>query len=357
MYLKTLPFNKTLFKKDFNMVKILAFAIAAILFVSITVYLLSLPYSLKSIEKYHMEEGIEYNRDDLIEGYKDEINWRLTNEEAIVFLLVLAPIVLVAILFGEEKRMKTFEVLSVMPYRKYEIFFNKLLVALLAMALPFVINGAIMILALGVSPSLRMFYSAKQILAWIFSNVYYQLPILSFSLIFGAITGTTISQVILTVIFLVFPIGFPLLIGYNLELWGLLGSSSIWIRFGRIFDRMLEYSFMGVFDSPCQGHKHYIIFSLLSIGMIIIAKILFDKNKIERNRETLEFEKTEGFFKFGVSICTALLIAVIFSWIFESFISISNTFQTFIILIGYAVGGALGYFVANYSIKFNRSKQ
>ena len=35
-----------------------------------------------------------------------------------------------------------------MPYTRYEIFFNKLLAALLAMILPFIMNGLIMILAL-----------------------------------------------------------------------------------------------------------------------------------------------------------------------------------------------------------------
>ncbi|NMB26964.1 MAG: hypothetical protein GX987_02780, partial [Tissierellia bacterium] len=161
MYLKILPFNKTLFKKDFNMVKILAFAIAAILFISITAYMLSRPNSLNNLEKYFAEEGIEYNRDDIIRGYKNEIKWKLTGEEASIFLLLLIPIILVGILFGEEKRNKTFEVLSVMPYTRYEIFFNKLLAALLAMILPFIMNGLIMILALGISHNLRIFYSVK----------------------------------------------------------------------------------------------------------------------------------------------------------------------------------------------------
>lgn len=356
MYLKTLPFNKTLFKKDFNMVKILALFIAGILFVSITTYVLSRPYSLNNLEKHLIEEGVEYNRDDLIKGYKAEITWRLTDNEAIIFILVLAPIGIIAILFGEEKRMKTFELLSVMPYRKYEIFFNKLLAALLAIVLPFVINGLIMILALGASPSLRMFYSAKQILVWILLNIYYQLPVLGFALIFGAITGTTISQVILTAIFIVFPIGFPLLVAFNLELWGLSSHTNLAIRLDKILEYSIKYSIIGVFDTPYQGPKHYIIFILLSIGMIIIAKILFDKNKIERNRETLEFEKTEGFFKVGVSICTALLMAVIFIWIFNGFISMSKFLEVLIILIGYIIGGLLGYFLAQFSIKVNKSK-
>ena len=104
MYLKILPFNKTLFKKDFNMVKILAFAIAAILFISITAYMLSRPNSLNNLEKYFAEEGIEYNRDDIIRGYKNEIKWKLTGEEASIFLLLLIPIILVGILFGKKKK-------------------------------------------------------------------------------------------------------------------------------------------------------------------------------------------------------------------------------------------------------------
>ena len=171
-------------------------------------------------------------------------------------------------------------------------------------------------------------------------------------LIFGTITGTTISQVILTAIFLAFPIGFPLLLVFNLELWGLSSHPNL----DTMLDTILEYSIIGVFGSPYQGPKHYIIFILLSIGMIIIAKILFDKNKVERNRETLEFEKTEGFFKVGVSICTALLMAVIFIWVFNGFISMSKFLELLIILIGYIVGGSLGYFLAQFSIKVNKSK-
>ncbi len=42
MYLKILPFNKTLFKKDFNQVKILIFIMTIILFFLMLLYLLYL---------------------------------------------------------------------------------------------------------------------------------------------------------------------------------------------------------------------------------------------------------------------------------------------------------------------------
>ncbi len=334
------------------MVKVISFLLAGILFVGVTVYVLSRYNSLNNLEKYYMEEGIEYDRDYVIETYKNETSWRLDQGEVTIFLVILMPIVLVAILFGEEKRNKTFEVLSVMPYTKYEIFFNKLLAALLSIVLPFIINGLIMILALLISTNLRMFYSAKQVLTWMSLNIYYQLPMLGFSLIFGTITGTTISQIILTIIFLIFPIGFPLLIAYNLELLGFAGHFS----FNNILSEMADYTIMGVFDSLNGGFEYYIFYITLSIIMIIISKILFDKNKVERNKETLEFEKTEGFFKVGVSVCTALLMAIIFSSIFDGFSYESYGFEIIKVIIGYIVGGTLGYFLAQFSIKINRSK-
>ncbi len=96
-----------------------------------------------------------------------------------------------------------------------------------------------------------MFYSAKQILMWMLLNIYYQLPMLSFSLIFGIITGTTISQLILTVIFLIFPIGFPLLITFNLAYWGGIHWLDDWIGNFRIRSfsgkMIMDYSILGVF--------------------------------------------------------------------------------------------------------------
>ena len=56
------------------------------------------------------------------------------------------------------------------------------------------------------SPTLSV-YSVGQVIKWILLYFYYQLPILAFALIFGTITGTTVSHIILTIIFLIFPMG------------------------------------------------------------------------------------------------------------------------------------------------------
>ena len=351
MDLKILSFNKTLFKKDFNMVKFLILFVAGMIFATTTVHIISREYAFNNLQEYYVEHGIEYNKESLVKGYKDEVNWRIgdcNSNGANIFFIFGMPIALIAILFGEEKRKRTFEILKVMPYTRYEIFFNKLLVALASIVLPFVINGLIMILALAFSPNLRMFYSAGQVIKWILLYIYYQFPILGFTLIFGTLTANTISHVILTIIFLIFPMGFTTLIFWNLDMFGLnLGNINIFVE--NIYMDIMNYPPLGVLIN--QGAESYIIYTLISFVMIVLAKILFDKNKIERNGEILEFKNTEGFFKFGVSICTALLMGTIFAWIFNDFVSLSQVSVVLVMLLGYILGGILGYLVANVSIK------
>ena len=120
MDLKILSFNKTLFKKDFNMVKVLVLSIAVVLFISITINILYAGNSFNKREKSYIEHGDEYNREDLIDTYRARTDWVLGDFSDFnisnIFIIFAMPIALIAILFGEEKRKKTFEVLQAMPY-------------------------------------------------------------------------------------------------------------------------------------------------------------------------------------------------------------------------------------------------
>ena len=208
-------------------------------------------------------------------------------------------------------------------------------------------------MALAFSPTLRIFYSAGQVIRWILSFTYYQLPILGFTLIFGMLTGNTISHIILTTIFLAFPMGFTTLVFWNFGMAGFSSVNNIMFESDILF-KIMKFTPMGAFDSEIWAD--YTIYIIASIIMIIIAKILFNKNKIERSGETLEFENTEGFFKFGVSVCTALLMGMVLALIFGDFISLSRSATILVMILGYIVGGILGYLAANLSIKAGRSK-
>lgn len=353
MGLQILPFNKTLFKKDWKMTKWLCYVVAGILFFTMTLGVINTynnyQRTLKEVEEHPewYQEFDEYGyknslRDALQSSFK-----KLTGMES--GLIIFMPMVAAALLFGEEKRKKTFEVLSTMPFTRWEIFFNKVIVACVNVFLPFFINAVIMIAALGFSKGLRDFYSIDMVMSWFGADVFRLFVVLSFSLLFASITGTSISQLVLTVIFFVFPIGFAGLIDMNMSLWGYHTS---------VIDTLLDtfgtYTMPGLLD----GIENIpIVFHLISaIVMIIAAKLLFDRNKLERSGETLEFESIETFFKVGVTGCTSLLIGVIFTDIIRGIVFFSGDVPRIVTIVGYVIGILLGWFVASYSIKLNRVK-
>lgn len=350
MYLKILPFNKTLLKKDWKITKWLSFVVAGILFFTMTLGVISTYNNyqifLKEVEKYP-ERYTNFDENEYKKSLQQALQTsftRLTGFEPNI--IIFSPMIVAAILFGEEKRKKTFEVLSSMPFSRWEIFFNKAVIAYLNIVLPFLINAAIMIVALGISKGLRDFYSAGMVVSWFTADAFRLFVILSFSLLFASLTGTTESQLVLTFIFFIFPLGFAGLVELNMSIWGY--EMSVIHSF---LDTFGGYMTLSVLD---RMDKIPVAFHILSaIAKLIASKLLFDHNKFERNGETLEFESVETFFKLGVAGCASLLFGVIFSWFGEGYIYNSGSM---IVVLGYIVGFLLGWYIASYSIQINRAK-
>jgi ABC-type transport system involved in multi-copper enzyme maturation permease subunit len=303
--------------------------------------------TLNEVEKYpeRYTDFDEYEYKKMLQHALQRGFTRLTGIEPI--LIVFVPIIVAALLFGEEKRKKTFEVLSAMPFTRWEIFFNKVIMAYINIALPFLLNAAIMIAALGFSKGLRDFYSASMVIYWLGADAFRLFVILSFSLLFASSTGTTGSQLVLTIIFFIFPLGFAGLIDMNMYMWGY--SSFVIDDFLNIFVR---YTILDILNNI---ENVSISFHLISaIVMLIASKFLFEHNKLERSGETLEFESMETFFKVGVAVCTSLLLGVIFDGFGD--LNIYRSGNSILAVLGYIVGLLLGWFIASYSIKTNRAK-
>jgi ABC-type transport system involved in multi-copper enzyme maturation permease subunit len=346
---KILPFNKTLLKKDWKMTKWLCFVVAVILFFTMTLGVINAynnyQRTLKEVEKYpeRFQGGFDeyayknYLMDSLQLSFK-----KLPGVEP--GLIIFMPMVVAALLFGEEKRKKTFEVLSTMPFTRWEIFFNKVIVAFLNIILPFLANAVIMIAALGLSKGLRDFYSTGMVMYWFGADAFRLFVILSFSLLFASLTGTSISQLVLTIIFYIFPIGFAVLINMNMSVWGY--STSVINKF---LDTLGMYTMPGLLVGIEHVHIAYHLIS--AIVMLVASKLLFDCNKLERSGEILEFESIETFFKVGVAGCTALLMGVILTGFGRG--AVPNNILT---VLGYIAGIFIGWFIVSYSIKSNRAK-
>lgn len=346
---KILPFNSALLNKDWKLTKRLWIIVASVLFFTMTLGVINTYSNYQQLLKDVEQEPERYDGFD-VDEYKTSVKEslehgfrNLTGIEPVI--IVLIPMAAAALLFGEEKRRKTFEVLSTMPFTRWEIYFNKVIIAFVNVVLPFIINALIMLIALGFSKGLREFYTAGLVISWLGANVFRLFVVLSFSLLFASLTGTTIAQMILTMIFFIFPIGFAGLVGLNMSVWGY--NFYVIDVFLDIFG---QYTVPAVMDNIEVIPVFYHI--IMGIIMLVVSKLLFDRNRLERSGETLEFESIETFFKVGVTVCTSLLVGIIF----PGFAWATMIPEKALVIVGYIVGALLGWYVASYSIKLNRSK-
>ncbi|MBU5437799.1 ABC-2 transporter permease [Tissierella sp. MSJ-40] len=345
MHLKILPFRNILIKKDFKIISWICLFIVFSIFMTMTLGIIREYRNYKYMVNYFEEASKEYNKEDLIKQSRGSVTGYLKHmgRGSSLAQMIIIPLVLSILLFSEEKRNRTFEALSSMPFTKYEIFFNKLVLCFITIVIANLINIIFLFIVKGINKELGMLYSMKDIIFWSIRYVYIVLAFLSFFTLLSTITGTTASFVVISIIFLVFPISFPLLLKLNLGIWGV--NSSILMEIEKIGFR---YNMFSIFD---VNRLTLSIFIPLTIVFFIISIILFYKNKTERSGETLEFEKLEEFFTVGVTICTSLLFGLL-----SSDFSIGFGIDKFYLAIGYIVGGVLGYLAAYFSIKLNRVK-
>ncbi|WP_053954865.1 ABC transporter permease subunit [Inediibacterium massiliense] len=343
-------FNKNLYKKDIRLNWVFGIVMFGLLF-------LDLPMShiryLNAIS----------NLDPMSYQYTEELAWRsymitdpIIGESPIQFLILLIfPIMMASFLLGEERRTKTLELLGVMPYKRVQIYMSKVLAGLSIMVVPYILNFGITLLMRSSMKEVAHLYGYADLVHWLYVSLVPMLLFFSFSMLIGMLVGTTIAQAILTVIFMSLPGGF----------WGLLMMNTATIQdilsihfnptfienIGDIvrFFTLPFYMFPKQIFHDCMDQMDLImgVLVIAAMIMIFIGYRLFLKNKMERNGEILMFAGLENFFKVGVAICTMLLFGPMLTGILQMY-------NIVLLIIGYAIGLGLGWFIPNYFIQVNR---
>lgn len=216
MNLKILPFNKTLFKKDWKLIGWLSYIVTALLFFSLPMSNISsvnrINQGMQDIQqgKHHSQDYIAY-----IKGYNFKYPFEFHYDVIQQVFLILFPLLIAVILIGEERRQRTFEFLSVAPFTRYEIFFNKILTGFTALLSPYIINGFFMYIMRYFNEYIKNGYTPMDVTNWLIASLVILGAIFAFNLIFGTLTGSSISQIVLSGIFLIFPLGFIGLLDMN----------------------------------------------------------------------------------------------------------------------------------------------
>lgn len=277
----------------------------------------------------------------------------------------LGVIALAALMMGQERDHNTFNLLLAMPYSRQDIIYNKFIVGMGQILMIFTINALIMTVFVLANPSIEYIgevielqsfgIGVAEIWVWALHNILVLGFVFAFTMLISTVSGTTLGNGLLSLIFLFFPTGILSLLWMNADLW--YGSISF-------YNRVLEAA--GLLTVPLLimdggyisylGQEIYTNLKLLywiSISVLIgcmykLTQYLFSKNQLENNGEVLMFNQLEGFFKFGVTACFTLLGGAIIIVLF-------NLQHQPIGFISYLLAGYISWVMINKVIKWQKA--
>lgn len=271
------------------------------------------------------------------------------------FIVMLMVVGIGAVIMGAERDKNTFNLMLAMPFSRQQIVTSKFVIGIAAIITIFTVNSLLVTSLMQAFSGYVSWYdygfgfTAGDVWRWALTNIIVLAYIFTFTLFISTLSGTTLGNGILSMIFLVFPIGFFGLILMNLQYWFPEMTNSIWWTVEKILTQITVPAYLLM---PVNTYLKLNVISLLSYGMIVLMIAvwygltvwLFNKNPMERNGEVLMFSQTEGFFKLGVTVCFALLGGVISGYVFYDF---SSVFAIF----GYVITGALAWWAVTRLIE------
>ncbi|MDI6711036.1 MAG: ABC transporter permease subunit [Thermoanaerobacterales bacterium] len=222
---------------------------------------------------------------------------------------VLFVIALAAVMVGQERDRKTFDLLLAMPYSRREVIYNKFLFGFGLLLAVFVLNALIMTVLIAVNPGIVPFDPAR-VWEWALRNVLVLGFVFAFTMFISSMSGTTLGNGLLALIFLFFPVGITALIAFNMDAVFHLYTNELVNLLWEIGQRLTVPAYILGIGYYEDDNLMY-VYGLVILATWVLYKLtqyLFARNQMENNGEVLMFGRMEGFFKLGVAVCFALLI-------------------------------------------------
>ncbi len=242
---------------------------------------------------------------------------RLSSADPLVGIgLVLFTVALAAMTVGQERDRETLGLLLAMPYSRRDILFSKVVVGLGQILIIVGVNALLMTLLVWVNPDVPFPFGTPDIWGWALHSFLVLTFVFCFTVLIATVSGTTLGNGVLALIFLFFPAGLYALLEMNAYYWfislGEYAHPPYWIWRDLFFNIALLATVPAwVIDFNALGKYNpvylYGALVVLSAGAYALARFLFAKNPLENNGEVLVFERLESIFKVGVVVCFALL--------------------------------------------------
>ncbi|GHH99529.1 DUF6449 domain-containing protein [Neobacillus kokaensis] len=277
-----------------------------------------------------------YSEDRLPDYYKGE-SYTLfqVNFELQLGLLVIVPVILAVFLFRFLHVKQASDLMHSLPLKREKIFHHYAITGIMFLTVPVAVI-TLMILILRNLLDLGSLYSLEDIFYWAGTTIVITLLLYTASVMIAMMTGISAVHAVLAYIFLFFPVGFVLLLFYNLKILLYGFPSEFFLQ--QQLERMSPITYATSLNGRIFQWSDAIIYFILAVAFYLLALLFYKKRNVEQASEAIAFPKLRLIFKYGVTFCTMLVGGTYFS-------GVSNNNISWIIF-GYVIGAVFGYFIA-----------
>ena len=272
---------------------------------------------------------------DHLPDYQNHYSLFQVNFELQVGLLVIVPVLLSVFLFRFLHVKQASDLMHSLPLKRGKIFHHYTLTGMAFLIAPVAaITLILMILHSGLD--LGNVFTLEDLFYWAGTTITIALLLYTASVLVAMMTGISAVHAVLSYIFLFFPVGFVLLLFYNLKIL-LYGFPSEFLLHQQL-EKMSPISYATVLNSRVFQWGDAVLYLILMVVFYVLALYFYKKRNTEQASEAITFPKLRSIFKYGVTFCTMLLGGAYFSGVSDE-----NFAWT---LFGYVIGAMLGYFIA-----------
>ncbi len=260
----------------------------------------------------------------------------------------ISIIVLAGLLIGIERNTRRNDFTFSLPFKRRDMFLAKWLFGAMAITLIHLLNFIVTYLMIQTT-EFSYVLNDLTLTAILWSPLLGFLLLFSFAMFFGTIAGEMVSQVVLTLIFSIFPFGFIMLLVFFTE-----------VNFGTYLPRLpLEWiskitlvTYVFTLESFNNSSTGDLITGAIigTVVFFVLGLLLYERNRVEHNGEFLVFKQLHPLFLIGIVICFALFGGMILSSLVPWGMS---EFQVIFYWIGFVIFALFSFLITRRLLRMN----
>ena len=285
---------------------------------------------------YHLLQGTSKENEWAWEGLKESLKLSFDHSEFQVMLIYAIPVLVAVLLFSYLHSNRSTATMHSFPVTRKQLFCTHWGAGVVLLTVPVIITGLVLMLVQQAT-FLQEAYTLGNIFSWMGLTLLFDILFFALAVFVGMYTGNPAAQIIFTYILLALPFGLYELVRYNLSIF-LYGFSNAPLH-QSLIDSLPPYALLsGHIGKEAFSTGNFIEYLILILVIFAFALVAYKARKLEAAGDVVAFSIVRPIFKYGVTLCTMLLVGAYFASISDGSLAIAA--------FGYFFGSLLGYVIA-----------